>query len=323
MIRIACLFTLLTIVSTSAFSQNIVPDPGFENWDGTIGQNPNTLGGLNLWYEVHGTPDHHHINNPPGNNLTSLDTTCATGMGQNQCGFPCEGLATLGAYKANGVDGTKEWSAIALSEPMEIGKTYDVSMWLQNKKDNPDFLMATNQWGVFFSESSQPTIDPDNVDFSTMTNQFVTCSEIIASSEWVEVSWEYECDANYTHIFVGYVGNVDDALTNAWSDSGSVGFYVWVDKVSIIEQVETAIEQNAEDQPSVYPVPTSDYLTVDLRAFTPGPMKAQVFDSFGKQVREIQLSGGALNRVSVVDLENGYFSLVVDGFAGPIRFAKD
>ena len=45
---------------STGHSQNLVPDPGFEDWNGTIGANPNTLGGLNLWYEVNGTPDHHH-----------------------------------------------------------------------------------------------------------------------------------------------------------------------------------------------------------------------------------------------------------------------
>lgn len=322
MLKNLTLLVLLAFSSCCLFSQNIVPDPGFEDWDGTIGQNPNTLGGLNLWYEVNGTPDHHHINNPPGNNLTSLDTTCATGSGQNQCGFPCEGLATLGTYKANGESSSKEWSAIELSTPMEAGKTYNVSMSVQNKKDNPSFLMETNQWGIFFSEEAQPSFDPNTADFSTMTNQFVTCQEVISGSDWIDIEWEYECDAGYTHIFVGYVGNVADATTNAWSDSGSVGFYVWMDKISVVEQIQTSVEKQTEDDVTVYPVPANQYIKVDLGGLSSKETMAAIFNSHGQKIRDVIFEGTQVHELDISDLSPGNYSIAVEGLERPLRFIK-
>jgi hypothetical protein len=304
-------------------SQNLVPDPGFEDWNGTIGQNPNTLGGLNLWYEVNGTPDHHHINNPPGSNLTSLDTTCATGAGQNQCGFPCEGLATLGAYKGNGIDGTKEWSAIALSEAMEMGTTYDISMWIQNKKDNPNFIMETNQWGMFFSESAQPAFDPDLINYDDYADHYVTSEEMIVGSDWTEVTWEYVAAANYTHIFVGYVGNVADAVTNAWSESGSVGFYTWIDKVSVVPQdVGTAIPDESKALPRVYPNPVMDFATIDLQSMPSGIIQAALLDRFGSRISIVELNGGQSNALNVEYLSAGTYLLRIPQLDQPIKIVK-
>lgn len=232
MYRIVFLFLILCQFSHVLPAQNLIPDTGFEDWDGTIGANPNTLGGLNLWYEVNGTPDHHHELNPPGNNLTSLED-CPLGNGQNQCGVPFEGEAVLGIYKANGDDGSREWAGIEMVPPMQEGECHYISFWIQNKKDNPNFIMETNQWGVFFSNTELPAFDPNTADYSTLANQYVTCEEMIDGSEWHHLEFTYTADDNYSYAYIGYMGNVADATENAWSDSWSIGFYVWYDAVEV------------------------------------------------------------------------------------------
>ena len=51
------LYLLVIALPLATSAQNLIPDPGFEDWDGTIGENPNTLGGLTHWYNANGTPE--------------------------------------------------------------------------------------------------------------------------------------------------------------------------------------------------------------------------------------------------------------------------
>ncbi len=64
-------------------AQNLIIDSSFEEWNNTTGSPPNTMSPLTYWYNANGTPDHHHQQNPPGSNLTSLEP-CPAGNGQTQ-----------------------------------------------------------------------------------------------------------------------------------------------------------------------------------------------------------------------------------------------
>ena len=75
------LTAVLFLMCNCSIGQNLIPDPGFENWDGTQG---NYMAPLYDWYDVNGTPDHHHIANGGWSNLTGLDTLCGPGNGQTQ-----------------------------------------------------------------------------------------------------------------------------------------------------------------------------------------------------------------------------------------------
>lgn len=214
-------------------AQNLIPDPGFEIWDGSIGQVPNTLGGLTYWYNANGTADHHHQQNPPGSNLTSL-SPCPTGNGNTDCGFPYEGEAVLGCWKGNGADGTKEWGGIQLSEPMVPGGCYEVSFWIQNKKDNPDFFMSTSNWGIFFSETQYPSFNPNLINYDTKADQFVTTEVEVNESEWRYFEFSYTANEAYEYAYVGYVGNASNATSTTWSNDFLIGFYAWFDDIRVV-----------------------------------------------------------------------------------------
>lgn len=220
----------------SLHGQSLIADPGFEVWDGAVGTSPNTLQPLTHWYNANGTPDHHHQLNPPGSNLTSLEP-CPTGQGQTQCGTPFAGQGVLGCWKGNGVDGTREWAGTKLLQPMVAGGCYRIAYEVQNKEDHPNFYMATNQWGLFFSQSALPSFNPDVSSYANKTKQFVTCSEVIDSSVWSHQEFLYVADKPYTHAFLGYVGDVSKSTFTAWSNDWLIGFYVWFDEVQI-ERIE-------------------------------------------------------------------------------------
>ena len=216
-------------------AQNLVPDPGFEIWNGMAGTVPATLAPLTFWYNANGTADHHHQQNPPGSNLTSLQP-CPTGQGSTDCGFPYEGQGVLGCWKGNGIDGTREWGGIKLTEPMVAGGCYKVSFRVQNKKDNPNFLMETNQWGIFFSKTQLPSFSADVANYNNYTSRFVACEEVVTGSDWQYFEFDYIADDVYEYAFVGYQGNVSASTFTAWSNDPFIGFYAWFDEI-IIERI--------------------------------------------------------------------------------------
>ena len=224
---------LLIFLSSTVKAQNIVPDPSFEDWTPGASTFFDQLGELNFWESVNGTCDYHHQQHTSGVNLEMLED-CPLGNGNLNCGVPVEGEAVVGFWKENSEFGSKEWAAAQLLEPMVAGNCYILSFWIQNKKDNPDFLMETSNWGMFFSSTDEPAFDPNTLDFDLVSNQFVMMDEMLDSNDWRYVEWNYTADYAYEYIYLGYMGNVSDATENIWSSSGSIGPYIWMDVVSVI-----------------------------------------------------------------------------------------
>lgn len=241
------LLIFLFICSTvfqEGWSQNLIADPGFEIWDGTVGNPPNTLSPLTHWYEANGTPDHHHQDNPAGSNLTSL-LPCPTGNGNTECGYPHSGKGVLGCWKGNGPDGSKEWAGTQLLEPLVPGACYKVAYWFQNKEDHPNFLMLTNQWGVFFSKTMLPTFNANLINFATRADQFVTCSEVNDGTDWSYVEFIYTPNDAYTYAYVGYMGNVSTSTFTAWSNDFQIGFYAWFDDL-VVERIDPQLTTSGD-----------------------------------------------------------------------------
>lgn len=223
---------MMGMINFPALAQNLIPDPGFEDWDGTIGPNPNTLGGLTYWYNANGTPDHHHVLNPPGNNLTSL-TDCPTGNGNTDCGQAYEGQGVLGCWKGNGPDGSREWGGIQLSEPMVAGGCYEISFWIQNKEDQTGYQFVSNQWGMYFDHTQTPFFNPNLANYAAMSDHWVACEQVIEGSEWQKVEFEYQASEDFEYAYIGFMGDFSTSTYSVPNDNYLLGYYVWIDEVII------------------------------------------------------------------------------------------
>lgn len=223
--------------------QNLVPDPGFEIWDGNAGVPPYTLASLQHWYTANGTADHHHVDIEGGSNLTGLDPDCPTGQGHTWCGFPYEGGGVLGCWKGNGPDGSKEWGGTRLLEPLKPGACYEISFWIQNKKDNPQALYETNQWGVFFNDTQFPLFNANLSDFSVFADRWVATTAVIGGSEWQQVRLNYTAPAAYQYMYIGYMGNVSTSTFTVANDDYLLGFYAWFDEV-VVEEITIDVPES-------------------------------------------------------------------------------
>ncbi len=242
LLRICGLFLLIISFNVLAQGQNLVPDPGFEIWDSThVVANPNTLDGLTYWYNAAGTADHHHVAIVGGSNLTALEP-CPTGEGNTGCGYPYEGGGVLGFFKSIGSTSYREWGGSPLLAPLAPGTCYEVSFWIQNKLDDPDFLHESNHWGIFFAHEQMPSFDPWELDFNLVSNQWVACDPIISGSEWQQVQLAFTPDEDYEYIYIGFMGNDEDA-SFILPQVNPQGFYVWVDQV-VIEPIYLEVPED-------------------------------------------------------------------------------
>lgn len=265
------IFSIIILLSLfgTAQGQNLIADPGFENWNGSYGWDPGSLSGLNDWYEANGTADYHH-QLIPGSNLTALED-CPTGQGQEQCGVPYEGQAVLGCYKGNGPDGSKEWAGTQLLEPMVPGGCYEISFWIQNKKDHPDKLQTTNQWGMFFNHTQFPFFNPNLANFANMADHWVTCEQIIDGSEWIKLEFDYQASEAFQYAYIGYVGDFSTSSYNIYNDDWLLGPYVWIDEV-IVQRIDPQL--TLTDDVTICPGES-----VILEAFSNFPIKWEDNDS--------------------------------------------
>ncbi|TXF91175.1 T9SS type B sorting domain-containing protein [Neolewinella aurantiaca] len=229
--KVCFALSLLLYLAGTAAGQNIIADPGFEGWTGS-NNGGNTLDGMTDWYNANGTADLHHTSRNPGTNLSGLNP-CPLGNGRTDCGFPVAGSGVMGAYKANGADGSKEWAGAQLTEPMVPGDCYEISFWVQNKRDDPARELVTNQWGVFFSETMQPQFNPNLFNFDIVANQWVASDQVIDGSEWTLVELNFEADQAYEYLFLGFMGNVSDATQRLYNDDPQLGCYVWFDELYV------------------------------------------------------------------------------------------
>jgi gliding motility-associated-like protein len=231
-------FIFFLFLGNIAIGQNLIADPSFEEGDLNNTSTLDLLSQLDNWWTVHGTPDYHHEANT-GSNLTQLNN-CPLGNGDLDCGVPVEGSGVLGIYKPNDTGGGGEWAATQLVEPMVDGECYLISFYIQNKKDNPSFIAETSNWGVLFSSTGLPAFDPASVDYSNLATQYVSMDEMLDSNDWRYVEWTYTADYAYQFMYLGYMGYQSTATYNIWSTSGSIGYYAWVDVVTVmpIDSVE-------------------------------------------------------------------------------------
>lgn len=223
-------FILLSIIliGFSSKSQNLVPDPGFENWNGNAGF---FMAPLYDWETASGTPDHHHMSNPAGNNLTSATPGVLTNNGNTGIGTPYAGLGCLGTYKANN-NGTSEWASTLLTTPLQKDSCYKISFYIQNKKNQVAFPMVINNWGVYFG-FTPTTTNAQNISYGTPGVRWAGWPQVIDDTTWHYVEMNVTPDSNYTYLNIGFVGDWVNSTHINFSTAGTVGYYVWIDEVSV------------------------------------------------------------------------------------------
>ncbi len=221
---------IFLLFSNSLFAQNLVPNPGFEQFTGC----PSGSGELNLaapWTSAGAPADLFstcHIN--------SLPASCSNvGVPLNFAGstLPNTGSNYSGFFTKRQSPNQRNYIRAPLNSPLVSGQLYQVSAYFKRSQNSP---VATNRIGICLSTSSLSQAGNDVIN---ITPQFEVGNVIADTSSWFTFTDFYVASGGEAHITIGNFRN--DAATTSFNFSipppactnmGASAFY-YTDNISI------------------------------------------------------------------------------------------
>lgn len=214
------LSVVFTTVLTSLFSQNLVPNPSFEEIDYC----PNSSS--ELFYAVPW--------DTPSLATPDLYNECAT---HPAMGVPINGLGYQAAHTGAGYAGAlwrlydtpgREYMGVPLLEPLVAGQTYALSFWVSVA----DEYCGVNQFGAYFS-NAEPYF-PTN-DFLPLPAQVVVTNPNTNSEDWTLISDCFVAEGGEAWMIIGnFTPNAGSPFTPGCGLDIS---YYFVDDVSLVPAI--------------------------------------------------------------------------------------
>ena len=229
--RISCFLILLRFFSGEINAQNIIPNPGFEDYSDL----PDYFG---EWYNCN---DWLSPSGFAGYVWPYATTDYLHNNGSGYVKLPFSYFGTVHPHSGDAVMGFKtyrydyefrEYLMNELIEPMISGDTYKISFWLMNGEENWMHGTGTNHVGIYFSllPAEQDVSEP--IDVSPQ----IEIPGIVWNTEWTYYEFYFEADANYDYITIGNFYGDDETLTELfdYSSTESNVCEYFIDDVSII-----------------------------------------------------------------------------------------
>ena len=182
-------------------AQNLVPNGSFEETDSCWQINtwyyPET--GPLGWFSTAGSGDYF---------LSCLPYGAFNGVPLSMIAFqyPQDGSAYVGVITYHD-NGSREYFAIELAEPLQVGATYYASFYASaswnGSETNPQCWVASSGVGMHFSMQAQQWEFPDPMPPIANSAQ-IYAPEILADTvNWVLVSGSFVADSAYQYVIIG------------------------------------------------------------------------------------------------------------------------
>jgi hypothetical protein len=213
-------------------AQNMVPNGGFEqvsalpdddcDWELAIGwDNASSTNNCN---SSNGTPDFYHLQGSgsfsslPSNYFSSLQ--------------PFEGNAIMGLVGySNFINNFREYIAIPLDAPLEVGTLYEVSFSLSQGTPQVSGF-AIDSWGVALSESPLQQSNSNTINASTAS--LFEVPSVVSSSNWQTFSFPFTATAAHEFLTFGNFTNDTGITVQNNGSPGTFSFaYVFVDQIVV------------------------------------------------------------------------------------------
>jgi OOP family OmpA-OmpF porin len=180
--RVKFILTILLLLPLAVFSQNLVPNPGFENFNAC----PNNISQITRatgWFSPSlATPDYYNY----------CDPTNVFSVPYNAHGYQLArtGNGYAGIFAASPLVSYREYISIRLIEPLTAGVKYKISFFVCLKNKCYDTISfsncgyASSQMGLYLSNDS---IHVPNTSLLTQTPQVASSVVINDTLLWTEI----------------------------------------------------------------------------------------------------------------------------------------
>lgn len=258
--------TCCLLLFTTAFTQNLVPNPSFESYFQCPTSSANFDSDVEDWYATKETPEYYN----------SCATNSSVSVPGNSFGFhnAATGIAYAGIVTYINTVNFTESIGVQLIDSLTIDEKYYISfkVALANNITSPS-VYASDKIGVLFSTL------PNSILNSTPINNFAhmyTDSIITDTANWVTISGQFVADSSYKYLSIGnfFDKNNTDTFTiiNDYYDPYEAYYYiddvcVSLDSLICKQQVGIKEEEQGETTFSIYPNPITDFLQIEQTKF--------------------------------------------------------
>lgn len=304
--KLLFLFALFVLLSCICYSQNLVPNPCFDDYETCPtgqGQIKNAIG----WNSFGYSPDYFHVCNNGG-----------WGIPQNNNGYqiPACGnaYAGIGTYTTNNSN-VREYIGAKLLLPLIEGEKYYVSFKVC-LSDNPSIVYANNKIGGLFSTISY-SVDsfcpPPCMNTLLPPKNFAhvfTDSIITDTANWTTISGSFIADSAYQYIIIG--NHFDDYNTSFIlldSNTSYTGSYYIIDDIYVgIDTTVTVEKYDFEKAINIYPNPAIDIININIPYNNSATI--EIYNVFGKLVSEKKTSE-IDNIIHISDQSSGIYFIKI------------
>ena len=255
-LRFFLLLSLLLAGSMASNGQNMVPNPGFEEYlKESKGQT--FMENVAEWFNannrqntpLYGTPDH----------MFSADI--GNGMHRNERFFmPYKGSCTAGLISyIQRIPNYREYLSVQLKTPMRTGQTYHVSFYLSSGNHATFGIIGSNGLGAAFTVNK-----PDQRMYEPLPHapQF-QLQKVFYATGWHRVSFEFTADKPYRYLTFGNFLGDSRTLRRYYSYDIDPQCYFYIDEVSVTTEPlpeeapenSAVAEDNMASKPTVPPAP--------------------------------------------------------------------
>ena len=308
------LFFSFLVFSSAVHSQNLVPNPSFEDYSecpvfpGEISQ---AIG----WSSYGGSPDYF-------NSCANGANPVTVGTPANNYGFqhPADGFAYIGLYTFYSTPPDyREFVGVELLENLSIGGRYCLSFDISLGLNMITTDCANGGFGAKLSTTPFSSGIPIPID-----NTPAVYSDMIISdtSNWTTFSLQFIADSGYTFLALGNFFNNANTDTVQYDDGNNVGRgYYYLDNLSLV-RCDTAMTVDSEvsAECKVWPNPVENELNV---LWPNGIKELRIYNTLGEclLLEEFRQFQEAFSK-DLVMLKSGIYYVSIKAFNNSIYTHK-
>jgi len=275
------LYIFIQIIALNCIGQNLVPNPGFEQYT-ICPVGFSEISSYLLWDSYSESPDYF---NTCSTNANISPPNSYPGFQYPQSGDAYTGFCPFHSQFQN----TRELIGAQLLSPLVVGQKYFISFYI-NSGGQHQATIATNKMGVKFSTVPYSFSNPAPIN---NTAHFYTDSIITDTAKWTKISGSFIADSAYSYIMIGNF--FDDANTdtlNLATTNNNYAYYYIEDVCVSIDSLYCenwlgVKEQNVnKEEITIYPNPCKNELNVKYNNVPNEQITISIINIFGKVVMQ-------------------------------------
>ncbi|HRH63383.1 MAG TPA: T9SS type A sorting domain-containing protein [Bacteroidia bacterium] len=276
---------LFVLIAAKGQAQNLVPNGSFENYS-SCPNTPSQIYKAIGWFQPNKYPGGYSVNQSSSSDYFNSCADSVIDIPTNSGGFQYakSGDAYIGltyySYFYNG-NGGREYAEVKLTKSLSFGEKYRLKYYVSMANGS---RFSITKFDAHFSTDS--LLDSASFDLLTIpvTPQIQYNGRIDDTLNWVEVNGSFIASGGERFLTLGnfHDGSLCDSMrTSIVSINNCCYGYYYIDDVSLVEDSTIGIEEFAQIEVSVFPIPAKSNVQLSAQQVF---KEITVMDMRGKMV---------------------------------------